>query len=313
VNPAFSVILFTTLSGAGYGLLILIGLGAGFAPGAVHRAVAAVATMLALAMVGIGLLASFWHLGHPERAWRAFSQWRSSWLSREAVASALSFVPASAMLWLLWQGGDLRALHVAGLVTLGSSVLTLYCTALIYRSLRTIPAWHNGYVVPGYVLLGLATGSLWFWLVAALAGSPTPPGSLAFSGFLIAIAMAHKALYWRALPRMTLPASRRSALGLEGTGPVQVFEAPHTEENYLTREMGFRVARKHAARLRALACACAVLALAMLVLASRWPDADPFWALIAVLAASAAVLIERWLFFAEARHVVTLYYDRGPA
>jgi DMSO reductase anchor subunit len=70
VNPAFSVILFTTLSGAGYGLLILIGLGAGFAPGAVQRTVAAAATLLALAMVAIGLMASFWHLGHPERAWR---------------------------------------------------------------------------------------------------------------------------------------------------------------------------------------------------------------------------------------------------
>jgi DMSO reductase anchor subunit len=77
--------------------------------------------------------------------------------------------------------------------------------------------------------------------------------------------------------------------------------------------MGFRLARKHAARLRGMAGVLAASVLLALALAWCWPDADALWAPLAVLAASAAVFIERWLFFAEARHVVMLYYDRGPA
>jgi len=313
MHPALSVILFTTLSGAGYGLLMLVGLGAGLAPEAVHRPTAAAATLLAMVMAAGGLLASFWHLGHPERAWRAFSEWRSSWLSREAVAAALSFVPALALAWLLWRGGEARALRAAGIATLLGGIATLYCTGWIYRSLKTIPAWHNAYVVPGYLLMALATGALWFWLVGALGGAATPAGSLVFTALLVAGAALHKALYWQALPRMAFPATRESALGISGLGDARPFESPHTEDNYLTREMGFRVARKHAARLRALAGMLCLLVLSALLLAWCWPDADAFWATLAVLSASAAVFVERWLFFAEAKHVVTLYYERTPA
>jgi DMSO reductase anchor subunit len=313
MHPALSVILFTTLSGAGYGVLILVGLHATSMPDTVQRPTSAAAVALALAMVAGGLLASFWHLGHPERAWRAFSQWQSSWLSREAVASALSFVPALALAWLLWRGGEARALRAAGAATLLGAVVTLYCTAWIYRSLKAIPAWHNGYVVPGYLLLALATGALWFWLVVALGGGSMPARALAFTAAFVAGAGLHKALYWRALPRMAFPATRESALGIAGLGHATPFEAPHTEESYLTREMGFRVARKHASRLRAIAAVLCLAVLAALALAWRWPETGALWAPPAVLAASAAVFVERWLFFAEARHVVTLYYDRAPA
>ena len=110
---------------------------------------------------------------------------------------------------------------------------------------------------------------------------------------------------------MRFPSSRESALGIEGIGTARSFEAPHTEDNYLTREMGFRVARKHAARLRAIAGGLCLGVLVVLALAWRWPGGDPLWSSLAVLAASAAVFVERWLFFAEARHAVTLYYG-GP-
>src|SRR5436190_5038579 len=231
MHPALSVILFTTLSGAGYGVLILVGAGAGLAPDAVPRGAAA-ATTLALGLAAVGLLASFWHLGHPERAWRAFSQWRSSWLSREAVASALAFLPALWMGALLWRGGDPAALRVAGLATVLGAIATLYCTGWIYRSLKTIPAWHNDYVVPGYLLLSLATGALWLWFVAVLAGSIAPPETLALTTLLVAAAALHKAFYWRALPGMAFPSTRESALGIAGIGTARAFESPHTEESY---------------------------------------------------------------------------------
>ncbi|MGE0726177.1 MAG: DmsC/YnfH family molybdoenzyme membrane anchor subunit, partial [Alphaproteobacteria bacterium] len=94
MHPALSVIVFTTASGAGYGLLALLGLLApfGLVPASTWFGLAA--TGLALVAVAGGLLSSTLHLGHPERAWRAMSQWRSSWLSREGLAAVVSFFPA---------------------------------------------------------------------------------------------------------------------------------------------------------------------------------------------------------------------------
>jgi hypothetical protein len=94
MNPAYSVILFTTASGAGYGLLALLGF-VGFNHGPASSFIfGLVAIVIALGLITIGLLSSTFHLGHPERAWRAFSQWRSSWLSREGVAAVVTYGPA---------------------------------------------------------------------------------------------------------------------------------------------------------------------------------------------------------------------------
>src|SRR5579885_2427493 len=94
MHPALSIVLFTTAAGAGFGLIIVLGLGAplGYLPAGGWFAFVALAVATALA--ALGLFASVFHLGRPERAWRAFSQWRSSWLSREGVASVATFAPA---------------------------------------------------------------------------------------------------------------------------------------------------------------------------------------------------------------------------
>ena len=103
MHPAYSVILFTTASGAGYGLLALLGL-VGISHGeASSLAFGLTAMVIALGLITVGLLSSTFHLGHPERAWRAFSQWRSSWLSREGVAAVLTYVPAL-LFGLVWSG-----------------------------------------------------------------------------------------------------------------------------------------------------------------------------------------------------------------
>ena len=94
MHPAFSVVFFTTATGAGYGLLALLGVlgGLGFIPADFWLGL--IGMGLALGLIAAGLLSSTGHLGRPERAWRAFSQWRSSWLSREGVASVATFIPA---------------------------------------------------------------------------------------------------------------------------------------------------------------------------------------------------------------------------
>ena len=333
MRPTFSIIFFTVLSGAGYGLLFLVGLSLLYAPTLLSQwtLLAPASDVDALAMrvrfaceialaagallTIAGLLCSVGHLGKPLRAWRAFSQWRSSWLSREGVASVLTFVPTFGLLLALLCGVDVRsdAVAIAALALSCLAAVTVFCTARIYSSLKPIRAWHNGFVVPGYFLLALYTGALWITAICttpvALSPIAIPIGTLyLLTAFLIApIAVGVKLAYWRSLAQPAKP-DTGDATGLARFGRVRSFEQPHTEENYLTHEMGFVLARKHSRRLRAIASVLIVGAPLAI-----WPLSVVFGDFASWLVAGLAmlgVLVERWLFFAEARHAVIAYYGR---
>jgi DMSO reductase anchor subunit len=317
MHPAFSVIVFTTLSGAGYGLLAWAALAA--LAGALPARPLLVSVALALVLVTVGLLSSLAHLGKPGRAWRAFSQWRTSWLSREGVAATATYVPAVALGLALLPGmlaadaaGTLPALGVGGGIAAVASIVmalvTVACTAMIYASLKPIPAWRHRLVVPVYLLAALATGGL---LLLAVAAPVRPalavmaaPAAMGLSALLGAL----KLRYWREIDAGPLPATRGDAVGLPGRD-VTVFERPSTEASYVTREMAFVVARAHAQRLRTLALAfLAVLPIVLLLPAWQWGWTPWPWCAAAALSSLGGALLERWLFFAQARHVVTLYY-----
>ncbi len=322
MHPALSVLFFTTLSGAGYGLLGL--LGAGVALGLWPRGLwqTGAPLLAGTVLVSIGLLASTAHLGQPRRAWRAFSQWRSSWLSREGVAAVLTYLPALVLgigVLLDTPGAEWPLLpRAAGALLALGALVTVFCTARIYSSLRTIPAWHNAWVAPAYLLLGAYSGGLWLWLLAALAGRDATlewqrlglaPWLLAAIVAVAMLAASIKLLYWRHIDGAAPRATAESATELGRFGEVAAFERPHTEQNYLTREMGFVLARRHAAKLRALSLALGFAApLACVVAALVWLPLSPALALLALLLGSTGIFVERWLFFAQARHVVNLYY-----
>ena len=312
MHPAVSVIFFTVSSGVGYGLLALVGgLGAfGLLPD--DRAFGVTVLALALVAVTAGLLSSTFHLGHPERAWRAFSQWRTSWLSREAVAAVMAYGPACGLALALLFPERFGALRpAAGLATAVMAAVTIFCTAMIYRSLKTIPEWANGWTVVNYLSLGLAGGAV--WLVALLAGFGHPvQGMSAATVFVLVVAWILKRRYWRHIDVRKSSSTPETATGLGRFGKVRSFEAPHTEANYLLKEMGYEVARRHASRLRSHAQALAFVVPALLALATLalGPATTAAAAMLAALSITAGLLIERWLVFAEARHVVTLYYGR---
>ncbi|MEO8671267.1 MAG: DmsC/YnfH family molybdoenzyme membrane anchor subunit [Tahibacter sp.] len=324
MHPALSVIFFTTLSGAGYGLLFLFGVGiaSGLWPQLPYEVI--MPMTIGFCLVSLGLTASLSHLGQAQRAWRAFSQWRTSWLSREGVASVVSFLPVFALAWLYFTpqigGRSPLAQRVLGALLVLCCVVTVYCTARIYSSLKTIRAWHNVFVAPGYLLLAVYSGGLWLWALAAwyyrnaasgLDRLGLPP--LLLGAILLAALLATvlKLAYWRMVDHDQGP-SVASATGL--TGEVRAFEAPHTEENYITREMGFVVARRHAGRLRIVAMVAAfLLPPTCIVLAVLFPALTWLLAPLALLVGSLGIFVERWLFFAEARHVVTLYYGAQRA
>jgi DMSO reductase anchor subunit len=310
MHPAASVIFFTTASGAGYGLLAWLGLLAAFGSLPPEPLFGFVALGLATILITAGLLSSTLHLGRPERAWRAFSQWRSSWLSREGVASIAAYVPAVALAlgWILLRRLD-GVFAAAGLAAAASSLGTVFCTAMIYQSLKPIRQWNNRWTIANYLLLALYTGGVALTLLTLSFGLFRPLFGATNLALLVAAAAA-KALHWRSIdaeaPRSTL----RTATGLTDFTSVRLFEAPHTEANFIMREMGFVIARKHARKLRvivaiALFALPAVLLLAALVLSVGLAIVA---ALAATISAGIGVGVERWLFFAEATHTAMLYY-----
>jgi DMSO reductase anchor subunit len=334
MRPAFSIIFFTVLSGAGFGLLFLTGLSLVQAPTLfwpftlvvddaglqyleMHaRFGCGLALTCGALLAAAGLLFSVAHLGKPLRAWRAFSQWRSSWLSREGVVSVLTFIPiAGLLLWML-TSGDVRshAVAIGGALLAFFSAATVFCTGRIYSSLKPIRAWHNGYVVPEYLLLAVYTGALWMVPLHRLDATLSPFTKFASSMHVLnAIAIAPlcaglKLAYWRSLDAKSAAPNAGDATGLARLGTVRSFEQPHTEENYLTHEMGFVLARKHSHKLRLIAFFLILLAPistypigALIGEASVWP---------ALIFGMLGVFVERWLFFAEARHAVIAFYGR---
>jgi DMSO reductase anchor subunit len=274
-----------------------------------------VAIGLGVAAVTAGLLSSTLHLGHPERAWRAFSQWRSSWLSREGIVAILTYGPILllARCWV-FAGPDSNTLKLWAVLTVIGSIATIYCTAMIYRSLATIHQWHNRWTVPNYLVLGLAGGAVWLHALLMFFGIETTISGAVAIVLLIGGWLA-KTGYWRFIDSSAHVSSPESATGLGRFGRVSLLEAPHSEENYLLKEMGYRVARAHAAKLRRYAAALAFALPILLIGAAFWTD-GVFGILaggIAAVSLTLGLVIERWLFFAEAKHVVTLYYGATSA
>jgi sulfite dehydrogenase (quinone) subunit SoeC len=306
MNPAFSVIILTTASGAGYGMLVWLGVldAFGVLPGT--RWFGVVATLLALALSGAGLLASTFHLGHPERAWRAVSQWRSSWLSREGILGMVTNLPALGFAAAWWFGGETVVL---GLLAALCGVATVASQAMIYATLKPIRQWHNRWVLPNFLLLSLYSGAVW---LAAVGGGTV--ASIIAIVFAVAAGVV-KWSYWRFIDTAPPVATIESATGLGSIGKVRALEAPHTEENYLLREMGYAIARKHATKLRAIALVVGFIAPVILLLAGilLGDVPDKVLAAVAALASLLGIYLERWLFFAEATHTVTLYYGRTAA
>ena len=310
MHPAGSVIIFTTLTGFGYGLLCWLAL-AFFATDAVPSSVIYMVLSVAGVLNIIGLSASTWHLGHPERAWRAMSQFRSSWLSREGVAAILSFLPllglAVATYWqVVW------AQQLTAVLLLLLSLLTVFTTAMIYASLKPIAAWHNGYTIIGYWLHALITGGALWWFLLTL-----PPAanlqsfmvnvSLFYPYLLLLFAMGlvNKLLWLRRLhSSATGDTSVNSAIGM--SGEIRQLDPPHSAANYLMQEMGYRIARNHSFWYRLVAIVGTyVLPFLLLLYTTNVVSMS-----VLLLSCMLGIVAERYLFFAEAKHTVSLYYQR---
>ena len=289
MHPAPSVIIFTTFSGLGFGLLFWLGIGLPAVTGWVAFVFFAIAYIMAVG----GLLASTFHLGHPERALKAFGQWRTSWLSREGWCAVLALLVMAAygaglVFW------DSR-INLLGLPGSALSLATIFTTSMIYTQLKSIPRWNQP-----------TTPAL--FLAFSLSGGALLAGQIKFAIPLLIVAGLLQAYIFATGDSRFAKAGTTlaSATGLGSIGSVRSFAPPHTGSNYLLKEMAYEVGRKHARRLQliSLMLGFALPIVLLLLPFSHWT------ALLAVVFHIIGTLAARWLFFAQAEHVVGLYYGK---
>jgi len=315
MHPAYSVILFTTASGGGYGLLVWLALAGLLDLVPTEPWLGFFGFSLAFALITAGLLSSTAHLGRPERAWRAFSQWRTSRLSREGVMAVATYVPAG-LLGVGWVflGHTSGLFALAALVTIVCAVLTLYTTGMIYASLRTIPQWHQPLTAPIYIVLGLASGAILLNSMLQVFGL-CAAWSIWLAIACLGLGLLLEAAYWQTIDGALKQYTVEAATGLGQMGKVRPLERPHSQPNFVMREMGYRIGRTHSLTLRKLVVWFGFAVPIASTLASFIPSAiiGGVASLLAVAGAAVGIVLERWLFFAEAEHVVSLYYGADRA
>ena len=312
MHPAISVIFFTVISGAGFGMLAIIGISQPLGISLSNDSlfvffISALGVGLAVA----GLVSSTFHLGRPQKAWRAFSQWRSSWLSREGIAAVLTLCLFGiySLIWMI-EGERLTWL---GIVVSFGAIFTVFTTAMIYTQMKTVPHWNTPLTPVAYLSFSLCLG---FLLTASLGQEKAGSGNndILFGMFLLVLAWSVKIIWWQRAGKTSFGSegsflsSVSSATGLGKIGNVRLLDRPHTGPNYLTKEMVHIIGRKHATRLRRIALVIGAV-LPLLAATLIYLDVLPHGAMfIAAIFMIVGLFAERWLFFAEAEHSVSLYY-----
>ena len=323
MHPAFSVLLLTTLIGAGQGLFLALYTGQVYALAHLLPAQGpdfyVGGSVLALVLLVLGLVASFFHLGRPERAWRTATMWRTSWLSREVIV--LPLVMGLVALYGLAHGLGLTArpwFTLAGLLPVDATlvlgllaslaVYALYvCTAMIYASVRFLPEWHSPLTVANFILLGMASG---FMLAAAYAAERGAPlvsfyGLWAVIFTLLGLVSRGLSLWRRG--RITPKSSLRTAIGVRHQALVQLAQGA-TAGSFNTREFFHGHSPRTLRRVQGLFLLL-VFPLPVALIALGHGLESPLAPLLAFGVQYLGLLAERWAFFAEARHPQNLYYQ----
>ncbi len=322
MHPAFSVIFLTTLIGAGQGLFLALFTAQSYAafkllPQPDAHAFYGQGSLLALALLAGGLAASFFHLGHPERAWRSAAMWRTSWLSREVIVLP-AFMGAVFLYglahWLDWHpvlmtlpGGlpvdPTAILGVAGWVL---AFALFICTAMIYACLKFLKEWHSPLTVINYILLGGASG---FTLAAAFAAVTAPElvGFLAgWAAIITVLGLLGRSASLYRNARLKPTSTLQTAIGIKHPRIVQTTQG-FMGGSFNTREFfhGRPVAVLRGVKWFFL---LAVFPLPLLLLLSGMQGASGLLA-AAVVVQYAGLLAERWFFFAQANHPQNLFYQ----
>ena len=305
MHPAWSVIIFTTVAGAAQGLVVLLALatllGLPLAAGYVNAAL-----LVALVMLLVGLGASFLHLGHPLRAWRAVAMWRTSWLSREVIVLP-AFIAGVALWWLALRNG--WPVPWLPWLLIAVAVLLWYCTAMIYACIRFIQEWAHALTVINYTLIGLTSGLVLAAALAVLAGEPGLGRQITRAA--LTITLVAWLTRWLALRRnagLKPKSTLQSATGIKSNKLVQK-SMGMTAGSFNTREFFHGASAAAVRHVRLALHGLGLLLPALLMMAVLHFGAPPLLLPLALLVQAVGLLAERWLFFAQAQHPQNLYYQ----
>lgn len=320
MKPAFSVIFLTTLLGAGQGLFLALFTHQSYALFGIlpmqSDAFYGYGSVVALLFLGGGLIASFFHLGRPERAWRSATQWRTSWLSREVIV-----LPAFMGVVFLYGASHLTGYHpeivtlpgdahidlsvVIGVIGTLLAFLLFICTGMIYACLRFLREWNTPLTVINYILMG---GSSGFILAALYSASAEPSQTNFFARWAIIItvlALIGRGASLMRNARLKPKSTMQTAIGVKHPYIVQR-SMGMMGGSFNTREYFHG---KSAAFLRAIRPTFLVLAFVVpLVLLALDMNTSALLGITFVLQ-YVGLLAERWYFFAQANHPQNLYYQ----
>ncbi len=310
MHPALSILVFTVTSGFGYGLmtLLIVSQLLGGSPFTNANAYL-IAFFVAFVLMSVGLLSSTFHLANPKNAWRAFNRFRTSWLSREGVLAllyypiALSYVAA---LWLNeWQ--TTVAAYTLGAVCIVLGFVLTHCTAMIYASLKTIPQWHTRRVPFGFSLFFVYSGVLAYALAVVSAGGSPLSAVWIAACVLAVIGLVFKLRYFSFVGEPSKTTINTATTFTEAT--VRLFDTGHSAENFLQKEFAYIVGPKTQALARKVALTLAfIVPLILSALQFSKENSSLSLAIVAVSCCYLGLLLERWLFFIEAKHVVRRFY-----
>lgn len=324
MHPAFSVIFLTTLIGAGQGVFLATFTAESYAAFELLPAVdpdfLVAGSLSAFLLLMGGLGASFFHLGRPERAWRAAAQWRTSWLSREVLAlPAFSgivalyglshFTGVNPTLATLPSGAPVQLSAVLGVLGTLLGFVLFICTAMIYACLRFLREWHTPLTVINYILLGGASG---FTLAAALAARLAPNLAAFFAGWALLITLCGLVSRTATLirnRRLKPRSTTQTAIGIKHPRIVQKTQGA-MGGSFNTREFFHGRTATFLRSIKWIMVACAfIVPAALLAAAGGSGFASAALLALAFLIQYLGLLAERWLFFAQANHPQNLYYQ----
>ena len=309
MRPQFSIIFITTLAGMAQGLLFFIALLNIEAPILSAPFLAMLALPVSFILLTLGLLASFFHLGHPERAWRAAMMWRTSWLSREVIALP-AVILLTAMTFLFIISGLVPAWLWAALLI---SILALWiCTAKIYQCIRFIQEWSHPSTLSNFILLGLTSGGLLLEFLLMLWNEPGAPlGMSMISGanfILLFLALNLKLWIWRRNQKLKPKSNLASATGIKGNN-IRQTSMGFMGGSFNTREFFHHQTDRVISNIRKIILLMTYIG-PMILLAFSMNSPSIIQIAIALVMHYIGLLAERWMFFAEANHPQNLYYQR---
>ena len=307
MHPSKSIIFFTVISGTGYGIFIGLLFNILFMEISYSLNYKLFISLVSFLMIVLGLLSSTLHLGHPERAWRAFSQWKSSWLSREGLVSVITFFPM-VLFYYFWINNINGYVFLLTILCI-FSLLTIFCTGQMYATLKTIPSWNNSLVTPIYIFNGITVGSLFVYSINFYFNYST----FLYEKFIIITIILNlllKISYW-ILIRQKTDTNIQTAVGIKSKN-ISFFEGPHTGKNYLTTEMINKSNNKNNNFLRLTFCILTFIIPLYMINQYSTLIADQFILKLSMIfvfiLALVGMIIERYLFFIQSKHVVGLYY-----